>query len=110
MMTVLSEQIEMMDAAAPLELRGTVAQVQGLALRVADLPAPIGSMVRITNRQNGYDDPILQSISPTLTRYTMDAEQFARRLTLAARQLTESGILPAHAIRLMPEFLPGETV
>lgn len=56
------------------------------------------------------DDPILQSISPSLTRYTMDAELFARRLTLAARQLTESGMLPANAIRLMPEFLPGETV
>lgn len=56
------------------------------------------------------DDPVLNSISPALTRYTMDAERFARRLTLAARQLTESGILPTHAIRLMPEFLPGETV
>ncbi len=56
------------------------------------------------------DDPILQSISPALTRYTMNTEQFARRLTLAARQLTESGMLPANAIRLMPKFLPGETV
>ncbi|QDU33168.1 putative ATP synthase YscN [Poriferisphaera corsica] len=49
-MTVLSQQIEMLEAAAPLELRGTVVEVRGLALRVADLPVPIGSMVRITPR------------------------------------------------------------
>ena len=56
------------------------------------------------------DHPILQSISPAIARYTLDEAQFARRLTLAARQLAESGILPANAIRLIPKFLPGETL
>ena len=53
-MAVLDEQIEILDAAAPLELRGTVTRVQGLALRVADLPVPVGAMVRIhTQRGRG---------------------------------------------------------
>ncbi|MFW6058568.1 MAG: FliI/YscN family ATPase [Phycisphaeraceae bacterium] len=49
-MTVLTEQIAMLDQTAALELRGTVTEVRGLALRVADLPAPVGAMVRITGR------------------------------------------------------------
>ncbi|MEX0776176.1 MAG: FliI/YscN family ATPase [Phycisphaeraceae bacterium] len=46
-MTVLDEQIAMLDQAAALELSGRVAEVRGLSLRVADLPVPIGAMVRI---------------------------------------------------------------
>jgi len=46
-MPVLDEQIAMLDAAPALELRGTVREVQGLALRVAAMPAPIGAMVRM---------------------------------------------------------------
>ncbi len=42
----------MLDQTTALELRGTVTEVRGLALRVADLPAPVGAMVRITGRQN----------------------------------------------------------
>ena len=53
-MTVFSQQIEMLEAAAPLELRGTVVEVRGLALQVADLPVPVGSMVRITSRSAGH--------------------------------------------------------
>ena len=56
------------------------------------------------------DDPFLQSTSPAVTRYAINPAQFARRVSLAARQLAETGTLPAHAIRLMPKFLPGETV
>ncbi len=56
------------------------------------------------------DDPFMESISPPITRYTNDADRFARRLSSAARQLAETGMLPANAIRLMPEFLPGATV
>lgn len=56
------------------------------------------------------DDPFMEAISPSITRYTNDADRYARRLSAAARQLAETGILPANAIRLMPEFLPGDTV
>ncbi len=51
MTTVLSEEHAALDAAATMELRGRVAQVRGLALRVADLPVPIGSIVFISTRQ-----------------------------------------------------------
>ncbi|MFA6543296.1 MAG: GntR family transcriptional regulator [Limisphaerales bacterium] len=56
------------------------------------------------------DDPFLQSTSPALTRYSNNPAQFTRRVSMAARQLVETGILPVQAIRLMPTFLPGETV
>jgi flagellum-specific ATP synthase len=49
-MSLLTEQLRILDHAAPLELRGTVAQVRGLALRVDDLPAPIGAMVTIRGK------------------------------------------------------------
>ncbi len=48
-MSLLAEQIAMLDQVPLLELRGRVTQVRGLALRVVDLPAPIGAMVRITS-------------------------------------------------------------
>ena len=56
------------------------------------------------------DDPSLQSTSPPVARYATNPVHFARRVSMAARQLAEIGTLPAHAIRLMPNFLPGETV
>lgn len=52
-MPILTEQIAMLDHVAPLELRGTVSEVRGLALRVADLPVPIGASVRVT-RPRGH--------------------------------------------------------
>jgi len=51
-MSVLTEQLRILDHAAPLELRGTVTEVRGLALRVADLPAPIGAMVSIRGKKS----------------------------------------------------------
>jgi flagellum-specific ATP synthase len=53
-MSVLSEQLRILDHAAPLELRGTVSEVRGLALRVDDLPAPIGAMVSIYEKNAKY--------------------------------------------------------
>ena len=44
---VLAEQITSLDSAATMALRGRVSRLRGLALRVADLPVPVGSMVRI---------------------------------------------------------------
>ncbi|WP_432799456.1 FliI/YscN family ATPase [Poriferisphaera sp. WC338] len=54
-MAVLEQQIEMLEQSAPLELRGTVVEVRGLALRVADLPVPVGAMVRVVGRGAGRD-------------------------------------------------------
>ncbi|MCF6312676.1 MAG: substrate-binding domain-containing protein [Verrucomicrobiales bacterium] len=56
------------------------------------------------------DDIFLDAIRPEITRYSNDAAAYARRVSAAARQLAETGILPANAIRLMPEFVAGETV
>ncbi|MBI5775588.1 MAG: substrate-binding domain-containing protein [Verrucomicrobia bacterium] len=56
------------------------------------------------------DDPILQSAVPVVARYTINPAQLARRLAAAVRQLAEGGAPPARATRLMPKFLPGETV
>ncbi|HYF37856.1 MAG TPA: substrate-binding domain-containing protein [Prosthecobacter sp.] len=56
------------------------------------------------------DDPFLQAAVPTVARYSTDRTAFARRLALAARQLAETGSLPAHAIRLMPKLLDGESL
>lgn len=44
---LLSEQRAILDTASTLELRGTVQEVRGLAVRVADLPAPIGAAITL---------------------------------------------------------------
>ena len=46
-MTVLDAQIDLLDRCTAPELRGTVKEVRGLALRVSMLPAPIGAMVEV---------------------------------------------------------------
>ncbi|HRH96840.1 MAG TPA: substrate-binding domain-containing protein [Prosthecobacter sp.] len=56
------------------------------------------------------DDPFLQFTSPRIARYAINPTQFARRVAMASRQLAETGTLEPKAIRLMPKFLPGETV
>ena len=55
------------------------------------------------------DDPYFQYATPPVTRYAINQTQFAHRLARAARQLAETGTLPARAIRLMPQFVPGGT-
>lgn len=50
-MPVLAEQIELLEHVSPLEFRGAVTEVRGLALHVADLSAPIGAMVRVLTRR-----------------------------------------------------------
>ena len=57
-MSVLAEHIEMLEQATAPELRGTVTEVRGLALCVADLPVPVGSLVRILRR--GLKEPVLE--------------------------------------------------
>jgi DNA-binding LacI/PurR family transcriptional regulator len=55
-------------------------------------------------------DPSLHCSTPALTHYAVNPEHFARRLSLAVRQLAETGVLPPRAIRLMPKFVAGESV
>jgi len=56
------------------------------------------------------DDYFLKGITPAIAHYAVDRAQLARRVALAMRQLIASGALPIGATRLMPEFVPGETV
>lgn len=56
------------------------------------------------------DEAFLQHVTPIVARYVIDTTQFTRRLSRAARRLAETGSLPPQAIRLMPKFVPGETL
>ena len=56
------------------------------------------------------DETFLQHTVPAVTRYAANPAQFARSVSKAARQLAETGVLPPKAIRLMPQFVRGETV
>jgi len=58
-MAVLAEQIDIVNRSAALELCGTVVEVRGLALRVIDLPVPIGSSVRLLTRREQADGTCL---------------------------------------------------
>ncbi|MEY4484641.1 MAG: hypothetical protein RL693_2093 [Verrucomicrobiota bacterium] len=55
-------------------------------------------------------DPFLEFITPAVTRYASNPAQFAKRISQAAMQLAKSGTFPARAIRLMPQWVKGETV
>ena len=48
-MTVLADAISTVDRTQPMLLSGTVAEVRGLTLWVADLPLPIGAMVEVAS-------------------------------------------------------------
>jgi len=56
-MPVLDAPIQALDAVTPQEVRGTVVDVQGLALRVAALPAPVGATVTIVPSHGGQAVP-----------------------------------------------------
>jgi len=56
------------------------------------------------------DEIFLDHVVPKVARYSASATQFTRRASMLARQLAETGSLPTKAIRLMPEFVSGETV
>lgn len=56
------------------------------------------------------DDPILEATSPRVARYAMQPKQLANRIALALGQLAETGILSRTNTRLVPEYVPGETL
>ncbi|MEQ1840192.1 MAG: substrate-binding domain-containing protein [Verrucomicrobiales bacterium] len=56
------------------------------------------------------DESFLRHLTPTVAHYSLAPTRFARRLSRAARQLAETGSLPLRATRLIPGFVPGETL
>ncbi len=56
------------------------------------------------------DEAFMECTTPAITRYSVSLPLYARRIAMAARQLTEPGGLPPKAMRLMPAFVAGETV
>lgn len=56
------------------------------------------------------DESFLWHASPSLARYAVDAEKFARKAARAMRELAETGTLATRTIRMMPTFIPDETL
>lgn len=52
----------------------------------------------------------LANTSPLLTRYSTDAERFARQICRLVRTIAETRTLNPRAIHLMPKFIAGQTV
>lgn len=75
---LFAHQIAMLQWANPLAIRGRVSQVRGMALHVADLPVPVGSMVHVIFRHGagpplagevvGFDQQhtVVMPLGPTL--------------------------------------------
>jgi len=55
-------------------------------------------------------DQILESASPTLARYDTQPGKLASEACRAVRQLLESGVVSPRNVKLMPEFVPGESL
>lgn len=56
------------------------------------------------------DESFLWHASPSLARYAVDAETFARKAAKAMRELAETGTPTSRTIRMMPTFIPDETL
>ena len=56
------------------------------------------------------DEGFLEHTSPRVTRYGIDPVQFARQMMRLIRATSESGMVGPRVVRLMPRFVPGETV
>jgi DNA-binding LacI/PurR family transcriptional regulator len=56
------------------------------------------------------DDTFLDFVIPRVARYTSNPVTFARRVSRTVLQMARSGSAASRPIRLMPGFLPGETV
>jgi hypothetical protein len=45
-----------------------------------------------------------------VSRYAINAEHYARKVSKAVRELAETGVLAPRAIQFIPKLIPGETV
>jgi LacI family transcriptional regulator len=61
----------------------------------------------IISRDN---DAFLDFVTPSVARYNSNPEKFSRQLSRIILQMLHSGVSPDQPIRIMPHFLPGETV
>jgi hypothetical protein len=59
---------------------------------------------------NRDDDPFLEHIVPCVACYSVDATLFARQLSRLVLQMACAGFVPCRDHRLMPRFVPGETL
>jgi len=50
-MTMLAEPMGLLRQATPVQVRGTVAEIRGMSVHVADLPVPVGADIRIVSRR-----------------------------------------------------------
>lgn len=56
------------------------------------------------------DDPFLSFIAPVPARYVVNPHVLAKSLLRPVLELVEGNAVSQHASRIMPEFLPGESV
>lgn len=63
--------------------------------------------VSVISRDN---DPILDAASPGIARYAIEPSQLAVRIVQTVRQLAETGSTTQDTIRLVPTFVPGESL
>lgn len=68
---------------------------------------PLPSRVAVISRD---DDAFLDFVTPSVACYKSDPEAFARNVSRIVLQMMRSGPLPVRPVRLMPKFVPGETV
>ncbi|HWL50947.1 MAG TPA: GntR family transcriptional regulator [Chthoniobacteraceae bacterium] len=68
---------------------------------------------RIAGRDYAFaardDDPVLDSMLPTVARYRIDPLRLARRLFLEAMKIVDRSEGPLRRLSLMPEFVTGES-
>ena len=80
-----------------------LAVVSGLAAMGVRVPADIS----VISRDEGS---FLTFLLPTLARYVADPRAFARSLQQPVLELLEGGVVTQRALRLMPEFVRGESI
>lgn len=56
------------------------------------------------------DDTFLESMVPSVARYSLDLSLFARTISKLVVAMARSGVVDPKDIRLMPKFVPGRTL
>jgi len=56
------------------------------------------------------DDPLLEYLVPSIARYHVDAQLFARKISRLVVDLIQGGVTRRQEVRLLPAFFPGETL
>jgi len=61
-MAIFADQLEMLERTCPVEMRGTVIEARGLAIRVADLSAPMAASVMIDSRAGRVPGEVIRFV------------------------------------------------